>query len=359
MYQKLINVWGEYGLKIQSVRLENVTVFEDITINLSEGINIFIGKNGTGKTHLLKAIYGACESSVSPGLDINKYFKLNGFDGDLFRKINCNFPNKLSISLMVEGKHSNLSAGTEVLSVNMDDLNKYTKIYHHTVDGRYEIHLPANTIFNAAYIPVKDMLTHSKGLLAMMEKYSEFPFDKTLTDIISRANQWTLKEPPEIAKSILPVLENIIDGQVIIENDEFFIKKHSGQMVNFSVEAEGFKKIGLLWRLLMNESITKDSILIWDEPEANLNPDFLPNVVECLLELSRQGIQIILSTHNYIFAKYFDVRRKETDTVKFHSLYKNFENNVQIESKGQFHELNHNDIMTAFERLLNEVYNLK
>ncbi|MFQ5646563.1 MAG: AAA family ATPase [bacterium] len=35
--------------------LENFTVFEKL--ELSEGINVIIGKNGTGKTHVLKALY--------------------------------------------------------------------------------------------------------------------------------------------------------------------------------------------------------------------------------------------------------------------------------------------------------------
>ena len=247
--------------------------------------------------------------------------------------------------------NGSINTSTKKSSTQLDKKN--------SASDSYEIHIPQNESFSAIFIPSKDMLTHSKGLLAMSEKYNGFPFDKTLTDIINRASQWKLKKIPTMAKSFMPVLERMIDGEVTIENEEFFIKKNNGQLINFAVEAEGLKKIGLLWQLIMNENITEDSILIWDEPEANLNPEFFPNLVECLLELSRYNVQICVSTHNYIFAKYFDVRRKETDAVKFHSLYKDFENNIQIESKRQFHELNHNDIMTAFEKLLNEVYNLK
>ena len=72
-------------------------------------------------------------------------------------------------------------------------------------------------------------------------------------------------------------------------------------MILFELEAEGLKKIGLLWQLLMTDNLNEDSILIWDEPEANLHPKFLPKIVECLLELSRHGVQIFLSTHNYIY----------------------------------------------------------
>lgn len=333
-------------MSIKSVRLVNLTVFKDLTVNLSEGINIFIGKNGTGKTHLLKSIYASCEASKDHNFGV-------------FSLEDCFQGNKENLNLFNDKneRYVHICLSSKELS-SYSTINGVSKTREFKNSNEYYIKLPNEIIFNSIYIPVKDMLTHSKGLLAMAKKYKEFPFDKTLTDIISRASQWTLKEPPEIAKSVLPVLEEMMDGQVVIENDEFFIKKNDGRMINFSVEAEGFKKIGLLWRLLMNESITKDSILIWDEPEANLNPDFMPKLVECLLELSRNDVQVILSTHNYIFAKYFDVRRRKADLVSFHSLY--FDNDeIKCETQQHFEELRKNDIMSAFENLLDEIYNLE
>ena len=192
------------------------------------------------------------------------------------------------------------------------------------------------------YIPVKDMLTHAKGLLAMADKYQDFPFDQTLLDIIRKANQWKLREVPDLAVKILPHLEQVMEGKVVIENEEFYIKKHDGRLVKFSVEAEGIKKIGLLWQLLMNESITKGSLVLWDEPEANLNPDFFPVLV-----------------HNYLFAKYFDVRRKQSDMLAYHSLYADASGAVACETKTHFADLEHNAIMQTFDRLLDEVYHLQ
>ncbi|MBQ6298185.1 MAG: hypothetical protein IJK81_10985 [Selenomonadaceae bacterium] len=61
----------------------------------------------------------------------------------------------------------------------------------------------------------------------------------------------------------------MIDGVVVFENDEFYIKKNNGQMILFELEAEGLKKVGLLWQLLMTDNLNEDSILIWNEPEAN------------------------------------------------------------------------------------------
>ena len=147
----------------------------------------------------------------------------------------------------------------------------------------------------------------------------------------------------------------MLDGVIVFENDEFYVRKNNGQLIRFELEAEGLKKISLLWQLLMTDNLTENSILIWDEPEANLNPKYLPKIVECLLELSRQGVQIFLSTHNYIFAKYFDVAKKVDDKVIFHSLY--FEeksDGVKCDTQSYFENLKHKDISAAFNEFRNK-----
>lgn len=192
----------------------------------------------------------------------------------------------------------------------------------------------------------------------MYNKYSEFPFDKTLTSIIEKAERWKVSEVPSLARKIIYKLEGMLNGEVVIENGDFYVKKENGLMVKFDVEAEGLKKIGLLWQLLMNESITENTVLLWDEPEANLNPKFIPDLVEILLELSRNNVQIFLTTHSYIFAKYFEIRRKNSDDILFHSLYKTENSGVLCESNRNFKDLKNNVISQSFEKLLDEVYDL-
>jgi len=326
-------------MSIESIGLKNFTVFKNFRIDVSSSINIFIGENGTGKTHLLKAIYAACELSraESQNDELLKCFKEKQQEANLLRNKNIG---QLTISITSRNVTRKQIRGSELVE--------------------YFLEIPDGKKFPAVYIPVKDMLTHSAGFLAMANKYRDFPFDKTLTDIVIKASQWKVKQPPKLALAILPILEEMMDGIVVFENEEFYIKKNNGQMILFELEAEGLKKIGLLWQLLMTDNLNEDSILIWDEPEANLNPKFLPKIVECLLELSRHGVQIFLSTHNYIFAKYFDVAKRDNDSVLFHSLY--FEEKtggVKCETQPYFENLKHNDISAAFNQLLERVYQIQ
>jgi len=48
---------------LTEIKIEKFTAFDTLDIKLSEGINVLIGANGTGKTHLMKLLYGAMQQA--------------------------------------------------------------------------------------------------------------------------------------------------------------------------------------------------------------------------------------------------------------------------------------------------------
>ena len=126
----------------------------------------------------------------------------------------------------------------------------------------------------------------------------------------------------------------------------------------FTLVAEGIRKMALLWQLVKNGTLEKESVLFWDEPESNINPEHIPVIVETLLELQRNGIQIFISTHSYILAKYFEIRSKENDDILYLSLNKD-KKFVGVESSEKFSELKNNVLISSFDKLLDEVYNVE
>ncbi len=335
---------------IQNIKIENFTVFENLNIDFAAGINVFIGENGTGKTHLLKLSYGMIQESVAASknnvfpiksrCDIKDYFKVPlsqlAYIKDNVRDV---------VKISCEGNEFDLRL-----------VKKRGLIANHSSNIDSTIQVLSKFNLQPVFIPAKDILTHSKGFMSLYDKF-EMPFDKSYYDIISISLLPKLKEVPEIGKLIIPKLENIIGGKVIVENDTFFIEKNDKSKIEFSVEAEGIKKIAILWQLIMNESISKDTILFWDEPEANINPSLVPDMVEILLELSRNGVQVFLSTHDYIFAKYIEVLKNETDEVAFHSLYKADEG-IKAKRSNNFRDLKQNAIVSSFDKLLDKVFDL-
>ena len=93
-------------------------------------------------------------------------------------------------------------------------------------------------------------------------------------------------------------------GTVRIDNEEFlFVPTGSDASLGVNLYAEGLRKFGTLWQLLRNGSLTPETTLFWDEPEANLNPALLKKLAAVLAALARQGFQIILATHSLFLLK--------------------------------------------------------
>ena len=331
-------------MNIKSVNIKNFTVFDDFELDVSAGINIIIGKNGTGKTHLLKGLYAVCESvnyknkrKSNEPYDISQpYFKVNSMD------------------LVRDKSDINKETSIKVNYLN-DSYAKYVIIKHEGMklvadgSGYKYIDFTINDIF----IPAKEILSHSRGFLALNNKF-DMPFDKTYVDIITNAELPESKEISEINKKILKILSNVIDGEVVCEYDNFYVIKKDGSKIDFSIEAEGNRKFAILWKLIRNGLIDKEAILLWDEPEANINPELMPILVDILIELQRCGVQIFLATHSYNFVKYFEIKRNLNDRVLFHSLYKT-EQGVKCQSEENFGDLKNNSIIEADSKLLDEV----
>lgn len=319
-------------MNIKNVTIKNFTVFEEIEVNFSKGINIIIGENGSGKTHLLKLIYGIGETMdhKNPCHISKDYFKTTS--SNLIKKDDLN---------------------SDVI-IKYSDNKEVSYVFPKLDDGIESMGYIGNEVIpKSIFIPAKEMLSHSKGFLALNNKY-ELPFDKTYIDIITNAELPESKNISEISNKVLEIISKIIDGKVVYENDSFYIVKKDQRKIEFSLEAEGLRKFGLLYKLIRNGLIEKNTILLWDEPESNINPELIPVLVDIMIMLEREGVQIIIATHSYNLAKYFEVKRKENDSVLFHSLYKT-EKGVKVQSNEYFGELDNNSIIKADSKLLDEV----
>lgn len=282
---------------ITFIQIKNFTVFKDMYAEFSKGVNVIIGENGTGKTHLIKLLFSYIN---------NKEIILQ----DVF----CNKGDEFQFN----------NSDDSIRSISIDKIE-----------------------MNCIYIPVADMLAHSKGFTSMYQEYN-MPFDVTYNNILVKAQLPNKRK--DKYESLLNKLSGVFNGDVVYENDAFYIKKNSGEKINANMEADGFKKFAILYQLIKNGSLSENTALFWDEPESNINPKNIPVLIEILLELQRNGVQIFVTTHDYIFAKYFEVIRTENDLIMFHSLYKT-ENGVQCESKPFFKELENNPIMDTFIQL--------
>jgi hypothetical protein len=209
--------------------------------------------------------------------------------------------------------------------------------------------LDFNVTKKSVMIPTTEMLSHSKGLLALVYERM-MPFEQIEIDILVKAQTPETRQITPNALKILEQIKLIIGGEVVFQDDTFYMQKENGDKIPFFLEASGYRKFGLLWKLLRNGSLESGTVLFWDEPENSLNPELVPILVDILLELSRNGVQVFIATHSQILSEYFAVSRQKGDTVFFYSLYKDGEQ-IKYDKDDRFDLLVPNNLTSEPVRL--------
>ncbi len=327
-------------MTLTRIKLERFTAFEKLDVQLSPGINVFIGENGTGKTHLLKVAFAAC--------DITKT------KGSLASKLIATFlPHERRIGRLVHRTGRSSRAVAEVYRGDIKVRSSFTNHAKAPTSARITgKDAWVEREIESAYIPVKEMLANAPGFLSLYE-LREIEFEEIYRDIILRAFRDVLRGPQDATrKKLLKILQGKdgILGKVVRKNERFFLKNKQGEL-EFTLLAEGMRKLALLWLLIQNGTLIDGSVLFWDEPEANLNPKKMGTVVEILLELQRMGVQILIATHDYVMLKEFDLRMKANDGIRFHALYRDEKGTVNHQATDEFLEIHPNAISDTFADL--------
>lgn len=325
---------------IKHIKLERFTAFEQFSLEFSPGLNLFIGENGCGKTHLLKVVYAACDVTTSQKSfadKLNRVFLPSGEQiGRLVKRRSVSSSGTVEVARRVEidGQRKRLILRLSFSNHTKDPANA-------TLSGTYKQW--QEYPLQSAYIPVKDMMANAPGFRSLYS-LRHIHFEEVYADIIDRAFLGTLRGPTDTARrKLLDILQQSMDGKVISKNEEFFLKGPEGEL-EFTLLAEGIRKLGLLWVLIQNGTLLDGSVLLWDEPEANLNPRLMGTVVEILIALQRMGVQLFITTHNYALLKEFDLQLQPADKALYHSLYRDTERQIQVASVDRYDDLQPNAI---------------
>lgn len=370
---------------ISSLQLKNFVAFTNLAIDFSPGINIIIGENGTGKTQLLKAILALCGPEAhaeQPGKQ-------------LARKL-CRLYQPLS-NQVGELRQAG-TRGEAVLDAAFAQGQKVVVRFNGSVTTVKICKNQGPAVAPATLIPTKEVLSLVRGLTAEQPDLPtiERIFDDAYLDLVRQLIKEGIEDlrskvqlNPRFA-SIVPRLANLIGGQYLLDNGCFVFQigayqekkastrtseaktalmyqdstewkfiPTSKKRLSSTMTAEGFRKIGVLQRLLSNGSLNPGTAgpLLWDEPESNLNPKLMKNLVLALLELARNGQQVILATHDYVLLKWFDLLmdKGKGDQVRFHVLSREADSGqVRKDSMDDYRAIEPNAIADTFNELTKE-----
>lgn len=97
----------------------------------------------------------------------------------------------------------------------------------------------------------------------------------------------------------LKLLDEVVDGEIVYnrkKRDFIFIRNK--KEISIKNTASGIKVFGLLRILLANELLTKNTMLIFDEPENHLHPKWQIKLAALLTSIAKMGVCVIVSSHS-------------------------------------------------------------
>jgi len=331
--------------KVKRLHVAGFTCFEDTQFEFNDHINVIIGKNGTGKTHVLKIL--AATLSSFELLTKSSTNAKDKFENILAEQLIAFFkPEQL-------GRLVKRQPGRAAAKINIT-IDKSELSFGFATNSKSSVKIEKNpelVPLSFLYIPPREMFSLYEGFLSLHEK-REISFDETYVRLAKALDAPLLKGKryDEVAKLIKP-LEDELRASVVKENGRFYLKDAGGKMEAHLV-AEGLRKLASIMYLILNGELTKNSILFWDEPESNLNPKLITVVATFLSLLADNGVQVFISTHDYLLTHHLSLiaeyQTSKKGKMKFFSISKDNDDNTTMEAGDLLSAIDNNPILDEF-----------
>lgn len=285
---------------IHKLNAKNFTVFRKASFAFARGINVVIGSNGAGKSHVLKLAYTAVRWSHEMALREKTQIRP---DKATMQKT---LAGKLTGIFRCEGLGRLSTRGKGVQRTEVDatfyDQPKagfaFSFSTKSTTDAVLEKVPEQFFADEAVFFPTKEMLTMFPGFAALYRNYS-LQIDETYYDLcLALEKPLPRGRKLDEVKPLLSMVESILHGSIELRDKNFYLKQERGGDFEIPLVAEGFRKLGTVSYLLANGTLSRQSILFWDEPETNLNPAYMIKLAELLVAIARNGTQVFIATHS-------------------------------------------------------------
>ena len=281
---------------IKGFVLENCGPIKRVKWKVSPNINLIIGPNGSGKSLLLKMLYVVTRATegYQRGDDTRSFRQI------LNEKLQGTFQLEHIGDLVRKGNQNRLRCDCK-----LDEQQIYfsfTRSAEHGVGEVSKIITPRKDTISI-FLPPKEILSLTSVIETSRLQARLFGFDDSYLDLVIAT-----KRPPRKGNNYPDLvqarkeLSKLLHGRLEGEDKRWIFKE--GQIKHpIQITAEGTKRLALFDRLIGNRTLTPNSILFVDEPEATLHPLAVVAFMEILYLLSKSGIQVFLASHSYFVLK--------------------------------------------------------
>jgi ABC-type hemin transport system ATPase subunit len=334
-------------MKLTELELKHFTTMEEVNLKLAGGLNVIIGENGTGKSHLMKLLYSVLRVAQGQPATIGEAQERLG------EKLAAVFkPEDGRLEHLVRGLEG---TGCEAwIKAESGNNTFFTLSEHGDVMVTYHEWREAP---DSIFLPTRDVLAMYEGFIAAYQRET-LSFDETYYDVCVALDRGKARgEAWATAEKLLARLENVLGGGRVSKGASRFYVEMGGLKLEAHLVAEGLRKFALLSHLISNASIKRGSVLFWDEPESNLNPRLISQLPGILLALAQAGVQLFVATHDYLLAQklslLFEYQEAPQEVeARFFALYRDSPlEPVQLEVGDTLAQIRHNVILEEYAAL--------
>ena len=295
---------------LESLEVKNFTVFASARLCFTEGLNVIIGGNGLGKTHLLKLPYAVMAVSAEEGRKSSRRPPTRTL---LQARLAENLVNVFRAERL--GRLARRQQGQKRCRVRLAFREPGASIeFGFALQSKSEVAIdrsPSVWLDRApVFLPARELLTLYPLLVSRHETHHGV-FDETWRDTCRLLGSPMVKAPHKIPKTLvrpLRLLEKQIGGQTILErNGHFYLRRPTTKDMEVPLMAEGSRKLAMAAHLIATGALLGKDCLFWDEPEANLDPKLIREVAKVILLVCRAGVQVVLSTHSLFFLRELEI----------------------------------------------------
>ncbi|MDE0332022.1 MAG: AAA family ATPase [Nitrospinae bacterium] len=311
---------------IKSLEIRNFTAFSEARLCFAEGLNVIVGENGTGKTHLLKLPYAVMAVSAEERRrhgDDRQPTKTFLQTRVAEKIVNVFRPEESRLGRLVRRQQ-----GRNRCEVQVNFRRRETSIgFNFAPQSKSEVvmdSLPSKWVDSMpVFLPPRELLTIYPGFISLYETYN-VEFEETWRDTCLLLGSPTVRGPRgKVFTSMLGALEEQI-GQVVLERNGRFYLKQSGLgagTMEMPLVAEGWRKLAMLARLITTGALLNQGALFWDEPESNLNPRLIREIAKAILRICNAGVQVFVATHNLFLLREFEILAKHEEFERVKQCY--------------------------------------
>ncbi|MCF8090722.1 MAG: AAA family ATPase [Desulfotignum sp.] len=307
---------------LTKLHIKNFTLFKHCNLHFSDNLNIFIGENGTGKTHLLKLPHAIISNSAEEATRNANAQDSQPTKGALQSGIASKLVNVFrpdALGRLVKRRQGREKCEVK-LSFRQSDLNVKIAFATNSKTEVEVLEMPSAIIDKApVFFPTHELLTVFPGFVSLYKNYHT-GFDETWWEMCLLLGAPAVKGPREAkVKKALQPLETAMGGSVVLDaNGRFYLNIPGSGKMEMPLVAEGLRKLAMISRLIATGSLLDKGYLFWDEPETNLNPGLIKLIARVIIDLSKSGIQSFVSTHSLFLMREMEIllQSKEYKKIK-------------------------------------------